>query len=341
MLTKSQLSKIQDAIRKRFLRISYEAVGEHALTEAELNELKRMGLIRGSVRHLLDEGATIGKVVALLPGTEARDLTFEAIMELAKRGDFTPHTEIQKRAAEYASEHAGQYIKGIGDDLVKETGAISARAGMTAMRKVQEKVSEAVMNRKTRSQLKTMLFDTIDNKYRDWLRVAHTEMNNAIQNGIHDELKAVSGEGDRQLVFKRPNPDACKHCKRLYLMPDGVTPRVFHLSDLADSNVGLKAANWKATVGSVHTWCQCQLHPVLDGFDFEKRRVVVEPFGSRKKGQIITEEDYNRLSDASKAKTGWDAVLVDKGRTAEPDPIGKSLINQALSEEGDDICCEY
>jgi len=42
MLTKNQLEKIQEIIRKRFLRLTYETVGDRALTEAELVELKKL-----------------------------------------------------------------------------------------------------------------------------------------------------------------------------------------------------------------------------------------------------------------------------------------------------------
>ena len=48
-------------------------------------------------------------------------------------------------------------------------------------------------------------------------------------------LSSFAADKDEQLVYKRPNPDACQHCKRVYLT-DGITPRVFKLSDLTDSN---------------------------------------------------------------------------------------------------------
>jgi hypothetical protein len=48
----------------------------------------------------------------------------------------------------------------------------------------------------------------------------------------------------------------CKHCKRLHIGPDG-QPRIFKLSDLEanGTNVGRKASEWKAVVGTVHPHC--------------------------------------------------------------------------------------
>jgi hypothetical protein len=84
-------------------------------------------------------------------------------------------------------------------------------------------------------------------------------------------------------VFKRPRPDACKFCKLLYIRPDGVTPRVFKLSDLLanGTNVGRRAGRptrsgrsrteWKATIGAVHPFCQCELHVLPDGMGFNAK----------------------------------------------------------------------
>jgi len=95
----------------------------------------------------------------------------------------------------------------------------------------------------------------IDDKNKDWARIAHTEINTAVQNGVYQRIKEESDDGADQLVFKRPAPDACRYCKKLHLQSDGVTPKIFKLSELAESNVGLKAVDWRPVVGSVHPWC--------------------------------------------------------------------------------------
>lgn len=261
MLTKKQLQAIEKIIRSRMLALTYEALGDRAFTPDEIAELQRAGLIKNSVRNMVGDPYTLGKLVASLPPEGARNLTMAQVLRAATK--LKPLTRVEQKAIEWASDHAGQYIKGIADDMVKAARAGVALESGAALRAVQNEVSESIKNRETVSQLKTRLFNSFDDKYRDWQRVAATEMNNAIQNGIYQTIWETSSKGGDQLVFKRPAPDACKHCKRLYLEDDGITPKIFKLSDLAESNIGLKADSWQATVGAVHPWCFTDGHNVL------------------------------------------------------------------------------
>ena len=316
-LTKKQLKQIEEIIKRRFLAFTYDAVGERSLTSAEISRLHSAGIISERVRDFSGDPYTLGKIVALVEAEGVRAITYDNVLKIASK--MTPLTGVEQKAIEYASEHAGQYMRGLMDDMVKDTTALTARFKGAALRKMQAGVSEAIVNRDTASELKTSLFDMFDDRYRDWQRVAHTEMNNAVQQGIYHEILDKS-DGD-QLVYKRPNPDACKHCKKVYLKSDGITPRIFKLSELAETNMGLKARDWKPTIGSVHPWCNCQIHVVPEGFDFIKRNVVVEPFEfkGRKyiKGEVV-EKEFADLTEELKQKVGKNAILSFTGETAEP-----------------------
>jgi histone H3/H4 len=343
MLTKKQIKAIQDLIEKRFLAFSYEALGKEALSEEQLRILKDAGLIRESVRSMIADPYTMGKLVAMLPRATAVGLTYKDIERLAKKMA-SPTTDIEKKAIQYAKEHAGQYISGIGEDLSKEVTTSVSRASVDALKKVREGVIDSISNRKTRSELATSLFHAVDNKAKDWQRVAFTEMNNAIQQGIYSEIVEKSPDGHNQLVFKRPNPDACKHCKKAYLESDGVTPKIFKLGDLETTNYGKKANDWKPVIESVHPWCQCQLHIIPDNYGFVKKRIAMEEFSSRgkqyKRGQIISDEEFNSMSSGNKTKVGVDAVLSYTGEQAVP--ITKSELSRAISDNGDcDDYCSY
>lgn len=338
-LTKKQIKTIQDIINKRFISFTFEALGEEALTLEEIDELKRAGLIRTNVRNLVADSHTLGKVISLLPLAERSKLKFDEVLRIAKR--MKPMTGVEKRAVEYAQERAGVYIKGLRDDMVRRVTAEVARSGETALRKVQDGVKQAIVNRETRTELASNLFNIIDNKSRDWLRVAHTEINGAIQNGVYREIRDASDDGADQLVYKLPNPDACPHCKRVYLKSDGITPKIFKLSQLADTNVGLKARDWKPTIGSVHPWCNCQLMVVPEGYDFKERPIAKEKIETKTKkfniGQVIPEEIFNTMSEEEKQKTAISSVLEFTGTTGQP--IKKSDIRSHLEDE---ICnCDH
>lgn len=257
-LTKTQLDRVLEAIKRHFNSFTYEAIGERALTTAELDSLKSLGLARESVRNLVADPLAVGRLVALIPPSVRRSLSLDDVLKRAK--EVLPQTAVERRAIEYAQEHAGTYISGIRDMTLRDATAATARSRTAALRAVRSGVSNAIATRQTRSELKTSLFDAIDNKTRDWQRIAHTEINNAIQNGIHGEI--LDEGGPDQMVYKRPAPDACIHCKRLFLKDEG-TPRIFRVKSLDDSNVGRKAAEWEPTIGSVHPWCFTAGHKIL------------------------------------------------------------------------------
>lgn len=64
---------------------------------------------------------------------------------------------------------------------------------------------------------------------RDWSHIAQTEMWDAKLQG---EAVAIQDKVADAVVFKRPAADACAKCKQLYLESDGVTPKLFRMSDL-------------------------------------------------------------------------------------------------------------
>jgi hypothetical protein len=337
MLTKRQLKRIEEIIKKRFLVFTYETLGEDALSEEELDLLKRTGLLRESVRNFVGDAYTLGKIAALVERETARAVSYDDVLRIAKKMQI--QTGVEKKAVQYAKEHAGEYIKGLRDDMIKEVRASSARVGSEAVRAVQNKVAEAIENRNTVSQLKTELFHAVDDRNRDWQRVANTEMQASIQNGIYSEI--VEAFGSEQLVYKRPAPDACKHCLRLHLDEDGV-PRIFPLSSLAASNVGLKANAWRATIGPVHPWCQCQLHMVPAGYGFVKQNIAATKFTfmdvEYRPGVVIPKGVFDVMPESFRGKTRTQAIL-EPGGVARP-TVRKSL-DLSDTANNEDLKFEY
>ena len=334
MLSKAQLKKIEKIIRKRFTRFTMKTVGPKALTTEEIDELKAQGLLPSHIREYIGDAHTLGKISATLGPATARGLTYGQVLEMAKKMEV--QTDVERRAIQYAVDHAGQYIKGLEDDMVRDTMLAATKTSSQILR---QEVSNAIKDRITPSQLKSNLFHALDNRGRDWQRVASTELQNSIQQAIYGEIRESSDDGDNQLCYKRPAPNACKHCKRVYLHADG-TPKVFKLKDLEISNVGLKAAEWKPTIEAVHPWCQCQLHVLPKGFGFKKTPVAMEEFKydgkTYKKGAIIPPEVLRELSSDLKKKTKLDAVLEFTGEDVEP--VSKAEINLPYSEEDHSDC---
>lgn len=332
MLTKTQLKKIEEIVRKRVLAFKFEALGERALTSEEIDQLKRAGLLRPSVRSFTGDAYTLGKIAARIDREISRGVSYDQVLKMARK---IPMTTVEKKAIDFAKDHAGEYITKIGDDMVREIRGESAR---TALGAVREEVMSAITKRETTSQLKTRLFSAINNKNKDWERVAATEMQTAIQQGIAQDIH--ENHGADQLVYKRPAPNACKHCIRLHLEDDGITPRIFKLSDLEQSNVGRKAADWQAVVGPVHPWCQCQLHIVPEGFSFVKNKVADKPFEFEGKkfgaGAIVPASLIAEMPPEVKQNVRDEAIMSFTGKTAKlsksVEPLDPDSDDEAISE---------
>lgn len=336
LLTKAQLKKIEKIIQRRMRAFSLRTLGPQSLSEDEIAELKSAGLFPARIKNYVGDAHVLGKLAATLGPSGASSLTLQQIMDMAKK---MPTTKVEEKAIQYAVDHAGEYINGIASDLVKD---VTLRATKTSMEVLRQTVSEGIKDRITPSQLKSNLFHALDNRGRDWARVASTELQNAIQTAIYHEMKASSDDGENQLCYKRPSPNACKHCKRVFLHADG-TPKIFRMKDLATSNVGLKAADWKPTVEAVHPWCQCQLHMLPAGYGFKKKPTAAEEFEfngkTYGKGALIDEESYAALPATLKRKLKMDSILEFTGEEIEP--VSKAEINLPIEEEHDDCVCEY
>lgn len=332
MLTKAQLKKIEEIVRKRILSFKFEALGERALTSEEIDQLKAAGLLNPSVRNFTGDAYTLGKIASRIDRELARGVTYEQVLKMARK---LPMTTVEKRAIQFAKDHAGEYITKIGDDLVREVRGESAR---TALGAVRNEVSSAIELRETTSQLKTRLFAAIDDKNKDWDRVAATEMQTAIQHGIYQDIH--ENYGGEQLVYKRPSPSACKHCIRLHLEDDNITPRVFKMTDLEPSNIGRKANNWVAVIGPVHPWCQCQLHIIPEGFSFVKNKVADKPFTFEGKkygaGAIVPATAFAGMSPEVKQNVRDEAIMGFTGKTAKLSksvgPLDPASDYEAISE---------
>ena len=133
----------------------------------------------------------------------------------------------------------------------------------------------------SRGKLIQQLRDSTDDMKRDWHRVVQTELWDA---KLHGEASAIiegdspfSSDKGETMVYKRPAPDCCPVCRRLYLEEDGVTPRVFKLSDLIENgtNYGKKQTEWVATLGVVHPNCQCTLGIKPPDTEFDKNGNLV------------------------------------------------------------------
>ena len=172
---------------------------------------------------------------------------------------------------------------------------------------IKTPLQAGIAQRKTVSQIVADMREASDDQFRDWHRVAQTELQNARNHAKVDQIYSVNRDKPEEeiLVYKRPNPDACKVCKSVYLEKDGVTPKVFTMDEFKQNitNYGLKTKKWMPTVETVHPWCQCEMATLPPGFGFDK------------KGQVTFKglDKKQKVSKPQAAEVNWN-LYDSKGR---------------------------
>lgn len=173
------------------------------------------------------------------------------------------------------------------DVVTNDLDKAAAKLEGTLTRAVIEELKKdyAITNRlnpekRTRAQMESILRRATGDSQTDWNRIVRSEIVNNMNQGFADailEHKSIfSKDGGETLVFKRPAPNACPHCKKHYLERDGRTPKLFKLSELManGTNYGKKTSEWQPTLGIMHANCCCVLEVMPKGAHFEDGMIV-------------------------------------------------------------------
>lgn len=181
-----------------------------------------------------------------------------------------------------ATTRAADYARGLGNALSERMQTVLAeewdeaeaaivpdpdrREELRAL--IREKVAEALEARDSPERLASRLLDATGDAARDWLRIARTELQGAMNDAAIIRAVRLDGPGGR--VARIPNANACRHCRRLFLDESG-RPHVFTIEELLENgtNVGKRSDDWKATAWGIHPNCSCSVQRVPEGMDFD------------------------------------------------------------------------
>lgn len=281
VLTEKQLKEIADII-DRHVGVMVHITSGDGKPDKEL--LKKLG-IPENAPDMIKNAFVLGKIMKMMSDKELSKLSFEQLKDRARKMSLSP---VEQSSLDYARNNAARYVTGLGNKIKDQiTGQINNANAQSTLEVVQreiikDKVEQSILKQQTRSKLASELGHALDDWKRDWMRVANTETWNAKLHGevmtiLRGEAIYSNTKGGDTLVFRRPAPDACSHCKRLYLKRDGVTPKVFKLRDLISNgtNVGKKVNEWQPIVGTTHPHCRCPIAVLPDGFGFDNNGNLV------------------------------------------------------------------
>ena len=360
-LTKEEIADLLQVVKDRFGFIAAQIQGDYTPPQDLLSRWQAEGWIAPDVtpQDFVLAVAADTRVIhnAFLFGrawqaVEQGD-SFAEIMKLAAT---MPLLTPDVHAIAIAEQQTANYITALGDDTAKLAGEIIAERNRTIIRSMaidfhEQRLHAKVLDREKKEALgiaiperpvntwqgfSSELYHAMDDKSRDWDRVAFFEITDAQKQG--QAMQILEQHGPQQLVYKMPLPTACAQCKHLYLEEDG-TPKVFTLAELIGNgmNIGRKAhpvrsgevvpggredgqETLKAVAGLVHPNCQCLGPYPLTTYEpwyLQKKNrgnaVIAKSHVktyTRKDGTIVKEHDDIRSKKTQPAPTGHHHALV-------------------------------
>lgn len=266
-LTSSQLSQVEEIIRKHTSVLGEILVG----SDKPLSDLAKQLGLPPQLTSLVTTAYKYGKL-SLLQGQDLTTMTTDQVNRLMRSIKLNPS---QQASIDAAKTRAQTFIDNLQQKVVSTVIPAAIQSDMIMWDAIKDIIPTAMENHTPRYQVIQMLRDTTKDWNRDWHRVAQTEMWTAKLQGeaeaIVNNEHPLTNDGAGTMVYKKPAPDACPMCKKLYLEADGVTPKVFSLAQLManGSNVGKKQADWLPVVGCVHPNCQCTMNVKPPNTDFD------------------------------------------------------------------------
>lgn len=279
-ITKTQIRQIQKIINDHMEVLMQITTGDGKPSPTLLRKLK----IPKGITDLITNSYQYGKL-RILEGKDLSNMSESDVKKLLRNLRLTP---TQKQSIEHAKVKAQQYIDNLNQRITSNVVTMAIQSDLSMWDAVKDIVPAALENNTPRYKVIQQLRETTGDMMRDWHRVAHTEMWSAKCWGeseaiLHNESPLSSKKGDTN-VFVRPAYNACAKCKQLYLEKDGVTPKVFKLSELIanGTNYGKKQIDWIPCIPPAHPNCMCTLNVKPDDTEFDSQgNLIYKPSGKQ------------------------------------------------------------
>lgn len=263
-------------IDKNQLAIIGSELGDEFLTAADRELLQKYGIDPDKIYYpefsSIDTSFHFGMLAEALGALEAKQLTIADLRSYVKEGKYLPISERQKATLANIKMQTFASVKAMNGKIFTDVNNVVV-SKLSQQQFLADELKEGISKHKTVSQIAHSIAEKTGDWSRNFDRIIETESQNAFELGKAAEIERQSLPGEDPLVYKQPQNGACKHCIRLYLTNGmGSEPIIFKLSQLIanGSNIGRKAADWLAVVGTVHPFCRCPLMKKPEGFLWNK-----------------------------------------------------------------------
>ena len=258
-LTRTQIKQIQNIIKEHMEVLMKLTIGDGDPSPRLVKKLK----LPKKITDLITSSYQYGKLRVL----EGKDLSKLTSDELQKLLNSVALTKSQKKSMEFSRLKAQQHIDTLSQKITSFAVSSAIQSDLAMWQAVKEVIPSAIENDTPRYKVIQQLREKTGDWERDWHRVAHTEMWSAKCQGEVDAILSgespLSGDKEDTEVYCKPaSRNACAKCRQLYLEKDGITPKVFKLSQLLanGNNYGKKQADWLPCVPPLHPNCMCTIN---------------------------------------------------------------------------------
>lgn len=236
---------------------------KHVLSDSAIEAISdaiELLFTRAKTRFLGPKSAPRGKKLGLHYTDYDQQLSLPGIFEKAANIEGTKHDE---RSLNAVTKIAGSYL-----DATKE------RAKAKLVQKIQAFIEEATQKGKevdVDTVLGGQLTDTWAEVTNNVKRIFETETNTARNTSIGESISkvgAATGNPDPTVFFVCVHDNAlCDECKRLHLMENEITPRLWKMSELGSGYH--KKGDPSPKLGGLHPNERCVLTILMPGFGFD------------------------------------------------------------------------
>ena len=266
-ITPAQIDRITKIVKEHMDVVGFITTGSATPSQRLVQKLGLPSTITNLVTIAYQYGKLSvlkGKNLATMGATEVKRLLQDITL-----------TKAQQYSVDQIKLKSQQAINTLTQKIIAGVATMALNSDLKMWSVVQKVVSSAFHSNTPRYQVIQQLREQSGDWKRDWHRVAQTEMWDAKLQGEAESIiqgnSPISNDKGNTLVYKRPASDACAKCKQLYLESDGVTPKVFKMSDLLSkgTNYGKRQSDWVPTLGVVHPNCMCSLGVMAKGTKFD------------------------------------------------------------------------
>lgn len=276
-------------------------IGKQVLSEDEIKLLVATGF---PLKDIVDSTSNIeqafkfGLLSDALGNEVAKRMNYAQFLNYMTSGKFIPLNPAENAALHIlrlqtaaAMRHQAANMK---SDLEQSLVAIEKGKQAIHSQGVLKLADQVIRDRKGVTELRSLLGKQTGQWDRNMGRMAHYVLHSAFNQGRIANIERKAGQSK---IYFDVFEGSCKYCIQLYLTGGpGSEPKVFTIDELKanGSNVGRKAADWKATIDPIHPNCRCTANEAPVGYEWNQAtiRKITNEFSARIRIQVACRFRY-------------------------------------------------